>query len=90
MNLFAAISLLLVFGCGEDEIKTETERVRLALNWFPEAEHGGFYAAQVHGFYAEKNIEVEILGGGPDAPVIQRVATGGVEFGVTNLSLIHI
>ena len=84
MNLFAAISLLLVFGCGEDEIKTETERVRLALNWFPEAEHGGFYAAQVHGFYAEKNIEVEILGGGPDAPVIQRVATGGVEFGVTN------
>lgn len=59
-------------------------RVRLALNWFPEAEHGGFYAAQVHGYYRREGLEVEILGGGPDAPVIQRVATGGVEFGVTN------
>ena len=59
-------------------------RVRLALNWFPEAEHGGFYAAHIHGYYAKRNLEVEILGGGPDAPVIQRVSTGAVEFGVTN------
>ena len=59
-------------------------RVRLALNWFPEAEHGGFYAAHIHGYYAARNLEVEILGGGPDAPVIQRVSTGAVEFGVTN------
>jgi NitT/TauT family transport system substrate-binding protein len=58
--------------------------VRLALNWFPEAEHGGFYAAQVHGLYSAQNVEVNILGGGPDAPVIQRVATGAVEFGITN------
>ena len=27
---------------------------------------------------------MEIIGGGPDAPVIQRVTTGDVEFGVTN------
>ena len=59
-------------------------KVQLALNWFPEAEHGGFYAAQVHGFYAEAGLEVEILGGGPGAPVIPRVATGQVTFGVTN------
>ncbi len=59
-------------------------RVKLALNWFPEAEHGGFYAALVHGYYQKGGLEVEILGGGPDAPVIQRVATGAVEFGVTN------
>lgn len=58
--------------------------MRLALNWFPEAEHGGFYAAHLHGYYAARNLEVEILGGGPDAPVIQRVSTGAVEFGVTN------
>ena len=59
-------------------------RVELALNWFPEAEHGGFYAAQVHGFYEARGVEVDILGGGPEAPVIQRVATGEVAFGVAN------
>ena len=26
-------------------------KVALLLNWYPEAEHGGFYAAQVHGIY---------------------------------------
>ena len=79
---------LFLFACGQSETPPPTEegktRVRLALNWFPEAEHGGFYAAHLHGYYAARNLEVEILGGGPDAPVIQRVSTGAVEFGVTN------
>ena len=80
--------ILFLFACGQGETPPPTEegktRVKLALNWFPEAEHGGFYAAHIHGYYAARNIEVEILGGGPDAPVIQRVSTGAVEFGVTN------
>ena len=79
---------MFLFACGQSETPPPTEegktRIKLALNWFPEAEHGGFYAAHIHGYYAARNLEVEILGGGPDAPVIQRVSTGAVEFGVTN------
>jgi NitT/TauT family transport system substrate-binding protein len=56
----------------------------LLLNWFPEAEHGGFFAAQVHGYYAEEGLDVEILPGGPGAAVVPRVATGAVDFGVEN------
>ncbi len=59
-------------------------KVKLALNWFPEAEHGGFYAALVHGYYREAGLDVEIIPGGPSAPVIQQVATGRNEFGVYN------
>ena len=58
--------------------------VKLALNWFPEAEHGGYYAALIHGYFEDRGVTVEVLGGGPDAPVIQRLATGQVDFGVTN------
>lgn len=58
--------------------------VTLALNWFPEAEHGGFYAALVHGEYAKEGLEVSIQPGGPQAPVIPQVATGSVQFGVDN------
>ena len=79
---------MFLFACGQGETPPPTEegktRIKLALNWFPEAEHGGFYAAHIHGYYAARNLEVEILGGGPDAPVIQRISTGAVEFGVTN------
>ncbi|MGB1278199.1 MAG: ABC transporter substrate-binding protein, partial [Nannocystaceae bacterium] len=58
--------------------------IQLVLNWFPEAEHGGFYAAAVHGYYAEEGLNVEIVPGRPDAPADPQVATGRVAFGVSN------
>jgi NitT/TauT family transport system substrate-binding protein len=58
--------------------------LQLALNWFPEAEHGGYFAALMHGYYKEAGLAVKILPGGPNAPVIQRVAGKQVAFGVEN------
>ena len=58
--------------------------VTLALNWFPEAEHGGYYAALVHGFYAQEGLNVTIRPGGPKVPVIADVADGKVDFGIDN------
>jgi NitT/TauT family transport system substrate-binding protein len=73
--------LVLLAGCGRS---SGPAPLTLALNWFPEAEHGGFYAALFEGYYAEEGLEVEILPGGPDAAVLARVATGTVDFGVEN------
>jgi NitT/TauT family transport system substrate-binding protein len=56
----------------------------LLLNWFPEAEHGGFYAAEVAGLYAEGGLDVDIQAGRPDTPVIAQVGTGRAEFGCAN------
>lgn len=58
--------------------------VTLQLNWYPEMEHGGFYAAQVHGYFEEAGLLVEIRPGGPGAPVGPQVATGQVTFGIDN------
>ena len=71
-------------GVSATEDVSSTERVQLALNWFPEAEHGGYYAALVHGYYADEGFDVEIIPGGPGAPVIQEVVVGRVGFGVVN------
>ncbi len=60
------------------------EHVTLLLNWFPEAEHGGFYTAEVEKLFAAEGLEVTILPGGPESPVAQRVARGDVDFGVSN------
>ena len=68
---------------GEVSMPGMTE-VTLALNWFPEAEHGGFYAALQHGFYEEEGLKVTIRPGGPRVPVIADVADGKVHFGVDN------
>jgi NitT/TauT family transport system substrate-binding protein len=89
--------LALVIGCGAPAGTTSNsnseaaasspakpQAVTLALNWFPEAEHGGYYAALVHGYYAEAGVDVTILPGGPNSPVLQQTAAGRVDFAVDN------
>ena len=69
---------------SEDGIVRPPTAVSLQLNWFPEAEHGGFFAADVHGFYDDSKLDVEIRPGGPGTQVVTQVATGRVLFGITN------
>ncbi|QDU39157.1 NMT1/THI5 like protein [Maioricimonas rarisocia] len=92
-GLLTAVIALLLVGCGTgnepagpsaDAEGNAPIKVRLALNWYPEAEHGGYYAALVNGYYADEGLDVEIIPGGPNSPVIQRVARGDVEFGIEN------
>ncbi len=84
MIRFAFLLLIALAACGVGPEPPAEVQVQLALNWFPEAEHGGFYAASLHGYYQERGVEVDILAGGPGVPVIERVATGAVAFGITN------
>ncbi len=59
-----------------------TETLRLQLNWLPEPEFGGIYAAREGGHFAAQGLDVEILKGGPDVPAVQMAAAGRVELAV--------
>lgn len=63
---------VLLAGCGK------SEKIRLALNWKPEPEFGGFYAAP----YAKYGLNVDILPGGAGTPTVQMVGAGSAEFGI--------
>ncbi len=78
---------------NEEQILNETnptpmpgkkDKVALLLNWYPEAEHGGYYAAQVHGIFEKYGLEVEIRPGGKTTVVPQELVLGRVQFGVAN------
>ncbi len=77
-------------GCGAQQPVAEQKegdataprKVTLALNWSAEAEHGGFFAAQAAGYFQEEGLDVTIVPGGPQVPVIQNVAGGQSMFGV--------
>ena len=60
------------------------QKISLQLNWFPEAEHGGYYAARLLGYFEQEGLDVEILPGGPNASVIQKTAGQQVTFAVAN------
>ena len=88
--LTKALVITVLTGCGDQgytplsSTNDGLEKVTLQLNWFPEVEHGGFYAAQLRGFYQEEGLDVEILAGGPKVPVIQQLDSARVDFAVTN------
>jgi len=63
----------LLGACGNSPRK-----IRLALNWKPEPEFGGFYAA----LYEKHGLDVEILPGGAGTPTVQMVGAGTGEFGI--------
>lgn len=82
-----ALSLLpLAPGCSKGQAPDGA--LQLTLDWFPEPEHGGFYAAQVAGDYAAAGLTVEIVAGRPDAPVIPQVAAGRSAFGISDAAAI--
>ncbi|RMF40568.1 MAG: ABC transporter permease [Planctomycetota bacterium] len=91
--LIMVAMLLASSGCGGDPAQRESGQsagrdaarpTTMMLNWFPEAEHGGFYAAELLGFCRERGLELEIRPGGPAAPVAQELVTGRIEFAVAN------
>jgi NitT/TauT family transport system substrate-binding protein len=64
----------LLASCGK------SSKIRLALNWKPDPEFGGFYAAD----YRKHGLEVEILPGGAGTPTVQMIGAGSTEFGIVS------
>ncbi len=55
------------------------DSVTLQLKWVTQAQFAGYYAAQAQGFYAEEDLDVTILPGGPDIAPEQVIAAGGAD-----------
>jgi NitT/TauT family transport system substrate-binding protein len=73
-----APALGVLAGCGK------SSKTRLALNWKPDPQFGGFYAAQLNGAFTRRNLDVEILQGGAGTPTVQMVGAGSAEFGISS------
>jgi len=65
-------------ACSNSASSKSPPKIRLALNWKPEPEFGGFYAAP----FTSHGLDVEILPGGAGTPTVQMVGAGSAEFGI--------
>jgi NitT/TauT family transport system substrate-binding protein len=61
---------------------TGATAVTLQLNWTPEPEFGGFYAAAHKGLYKQEGLDVSIQAGGAGVQTWKMVATGAVPFAI--------
>ena len=65
-----------------EEACTELTPVNLQLQWFVQAQFGGYYAAKDKGFYEEQCLDVTILEGGVDIVPQTQLAQGAADFAI--------
>lgn len=94
VRVLCLLGLAVIFAAGCSREKTGASgaagtdqapalrKVVFQSDWFPQAEHGGFYQALAKGFYREAGLDVEIRPGGPGVGIKVPVATGDVDFGL--------
>ncbi len=83
--LFAAALALLLAGCSKPAPPAGAPgakvlpSIRFKTDWYPQAEHGGFYQALAKGYYRDAGIDVTIVPGGPGVLVPQVMLAGQVD-----------
>jgi NitT/TauT family transport system substrate-binding protein len=78
LRFFPALLIFLCTAAFAGPAKTQ-----LLLDWHPEPEFGGFYAAKSDGAFARHNLEVEIKPAGEGADMWQLIDSGKADFGTT-------
>ena len=95
MRLVGASSLALVTslalaGCAgsagdpaSSEVSEDLTTIRVSLGWIKNVEWAGFWIADANGYYAEEGLDIEWIGGGPNAPTtMATVAAGDADLGI--------
>lgn len=85
LTLIVALALL-VGGCKKEA--PNPNAVRIALDWKPEPEFGGFYQAELWGAFKQRGLDVQLKPAGGGAPMWQLVASGQAEFATTAADLL--
>ena len=89
MKLLVALvcaAALAVAGCGEKEDVLQpsgSKQLELMLDYFPNADHAGIYAAQTGGDFKEAGLDVKIRQPPDPAAPIKQVAAGRVDLAIS-------
>lgn len=76
----AVLAVAAVTACSSDG--GDEQQVDLLMNWFAQAEQGGYWQAGAEQLAADEDIELNVRQGGPQIQTIPQVASGEAEFGI--------
>lgn len=83
-TILLSLVALVAFGCEEAAVPGGPTRTTLQLNWKPEPQFGGFYAAQLDGEFEKRGLDVTIAPGGAGLPTVQMLGAGTVDFAIVS------
>lgn len=86
--IISLVATLLLGGCAQNPAPAPNQdkapkKVTLMLDWTPNTNHTGIYVAKEQGLFKQEGLEVEIVQPSSQGTLEQLVATGKVEFGVS-------
>ena len=86
--LLALAAAVIAAGCGEKpepgpNATASTEPLRLVLDYFPNADHAGIYAAQAGGYFKQAGLDVQIRQPADPAAPIKQLAAGRVDLAIS-------
>lgn len=61
----------------------DLQKISIALDWYPNANHAGLYLAQARGYFADAGLEVELYTPSDPTVVLQTVGAGRDDFGIS-------
>jgi ABC-type nitrate/sulfonate/bicarbonate transport system substrate-binding protein len=83
------VAAVTLSGCATASDTTDTASedlttIRVSLGWISNVEWAGFWLADSAGYYAEEGLDIEWIGGGPNAPTtMASVAADDADLGIT-------
>jgi len=82
--LLAVLCASILPGCRRSQLTSADglTPVRLQLDWYPQPEHGGFFAAQLLGYYKAEGLDVALLPLPQYGSAAQIVASGKADLGL--------
>jgi len=80
--IVAVVLLFALAGCGENSETADLEKVTFVLDWTPNTNHTGIYAAQALGYFEEVGLDVEIAQP-PEDSSVALVASGKADFSIS-------
>src|SRR5262245_121834 len=81
--LLAGVVVLLAACSSSGGSAAAKTPIKLQLQWFPQAQFAGYFAALDKGYYADEGLDVTILPGAVDIVPATVVAGGKAEFGIS-------
>src|ERR1051325_5876491 len=75
--------LWLLLALATRSAYAENTAVKLALDWYPNANHLGLFIAQERGYFRQENLDVTLYTPVDPSTVLQTVGSGTDDFGIS-------
>ncbi len=81
LGVIVSVAILALAACSGGS--GDRDKLVLALDWFPNADHAGIYVAQAQGFFEDEGLDIELqIPGNPENPP-KFVAAGQVDVAIS-------